>query len=74
MAGVLLDAFGELPAVGATLLLAGLQFTVDSVEHNRIAHVLFERLPEPEPPPGAEPGGGEDAAATGERSGESGNV
>ena len=74
VAGVLLDAFGELPAVGATTTLAGLQFAVDSVAHNRIEHVLFERLPEPEPPPEAGPGGGADTAATEERSGESGNV
>jgi CBS domain containing-hemolysin-like protein len=72
VAGVLLDAFGELPAVGATIVLSGLQFTVDSVEHNRIAHVFVERLPEPEPPP--DPAGMPDDTAASEHDGESKHV
>ena len=47
LAGALLEAFGELPAAGATIELCGLGFTVDGVEHNRITRVLVERLPEP---------------------------
>ena len=46
VAGVLLNTFGELPPVGATTTLNGLQFTVDSIEHNRIARVFVERPPE----------------------------
>lgn len=72
VAGVLLDTFGELPAVGATIVLSGLQFTVDSVEHNRIAHVFVERLPEPEPPP--DPAGMPDDTAASEHDGESKHV
>ena len=44
--GVLLDAFGELPAVGATTTLSGLQFTVETIEHNRIMRVLVEHSAE----------------------------
>ena len=40
--GVLLDAFGELPVVGATTTLSGLQFSVETIEHNRIMRVLVE--------------------------------
>ena len=50
LAGALLEAFGELPAAGAAIDLGGLSFTIDGVEHNRIARVLVERLPEPEVP------------------------
>jgi hypothetical protein len=32
--------------VGATTTLNGLQFTVDRIEHNRIAQVFVERPPE----------------------------
>jgi putative hemolysin len=46
LAGVLLDAFGELPAAGAVIDLCGLKFTVDMIEHNRITRALAERLPE----------------------------
>jgi putative hemolysin len=46
LAGVLLDAFGELPAAGAVIDLCGLKFTVEMIEHNRITHALVERLPE----------------------------
>ena len=46
LAGVLLDAFGELPAVGAVIDLCGLKFTVERIEHNRITHALVERLPD----------------------------
>jgi CBS domain containing-hemolysin-like protein len=46
LAGALLDAFGELPGSGATIVLCGLKFTVEGVEHNRITRVLVERLPE----------------------------
>jgi len=64
VAGVLLDAFGELPAVGATTVLSGLQFTVDSIENNRIMHVFVERLPAAVAAPGDGTGGEpEDAAA-----------
>ena len=45
LAGALLDAFGELPASGATIVRCGLQFTVEGVEHNRITRVLVKRLP-----------------------------
>jgi hypothetical protein len=58
--------------VGATIVLSGLQFTVDSVEHNRIAHVFVERLPEPEPPP--DPAGMPDDTAASEHDGESKHV
>ena len=40
VAGVLLDAFGELPAIGATITLAELKLTVEGVESNRISRVL----------------------------------
>jgi putative hemolysin len=46
LAGVLLDAFGELPAAGAVIDLCGLKFTVEMIEHNRITRALVERLPE----------------------------
>jgi CBS domain containing-hemolysin-like protein len=45
LAGALLQAFGELPASGATIELCGLRFTVEDLEHNRITRVLVERLP-----------------------------
>jgi CBS domain containing-hemolysin-like protein len=47
LAGALLQAFGELPASGATIELCGLRFTVEDLEHNRITRVLVERLPVP---------------------------
>ena len=49
LAGALLQAFGELPASGATIELCGLRFTVEDLEHNRITRVLVERLPVPVP-------------------------
>jgi len=49
LAGALLDAFGELPASGAVIELAGLRFTVEEIEHNRITRVLVERLPPLDP-------------------------
>ncbi len=52
LAGALLEAFGELPAGGATIDLCGLSFTVDGVEHNRITRVLVERPPEEVASPG----------------------
>jgi hypothetical protein len=42
IAGALLDAFGELPATGASIVLCGMKLTVDSVEFNRISRVLVE--------------------------------
>jgi putative hemolysin len=42
IAGVLLDAFGELPATGASIVLCGMKLTVESVEFNRISRVLVE--------------------------------
>lgn len=51
LAGALLQAFGELPASGATIELCGLRFTVEDLEHNRITRVLVERLPVPVPVP-----------------------
>ena len=42
IAGALLDAFGELPASGAVMVLCGLKLTVEGVEHNRISRVLVE--------------------------------
>ncbi|MCM8611275.1 hemolysin family protein [Accumulibacter sp.] len=50
LAGALLQAFGELPASGATIELCGLRFTVEDLEHNRITRVLVERLPVPSAP------------------------
>ncbi len=45
LAGALLEAFGELPPVGAMTNLGGLRFTVDGVENNRITRVIVEVLP-----------------------------
>ena len=42
IAGALLDAFGELPATGAAIVLCGIKLTVESVEQNRITRVLVE--------------------------------
>ncbi|MQM34505.1 MAG: hypothetical protein CRU72_08690 [Candidatus Accumulibacter phosphatis] len=42
IAGALLDAFGELPATGASIVLCGMKLTVESVEFNRISRVLVE--------------------------------
>ena len=55
LAGALLQAFGELPASGATIELCGLRFTVEDIEHNRITRVLVERLPVPVAWPRAKP-------------------
>jgi putative hemolysin len=79
VAGALLDAFGELPAVGATTVLSGLQFTVDSIEHNRITHVFVERLPAAVAAPGDGTGGepegaAAEQAATEQQNGESKHV
>ncbi|QKS29168.1 MAG: hypothetical protein FAZ92_02497 [Accumulibacter sp.] len=65
VAGALLQAFGELPASGATIELCGLRFTVEDLEHNRITRVLVERLPAPSAPAAAD---GADAAAGNETS------
>ncbi|MCB1941453.1 MAG: HlyC/CorC family transporter [Candidatus Accumulibacter sp.] len=46
IAGALLDAFGELPATGASIVLCGIKLTVEGVEHNRITRVLVEPLKE----------------------------
>jgi Mg2+/Co2+ transporter CorC len=42
IAGALLDAFGELPATGASIVLCDMKLTVESVEFNRISRVLVE--------------------------------
>lgn len=64
LAGALLEAFGELPAAGATTVLCGLKFTVDNIEHNRITRVLVERVPTVVEHPASEGGDAGSAAAT----------
>jgi Mg2+/Co2+ transporter CorC len=58
LAGALLEAFGELPASGASIDFCRLKFTVEGIEHNRITRVLVERLPAVIEPPlsDSEPG------------------
>ena len=46
LAGALLDAFGELPPIGAMTDLGGLRFTVDGLENNRITRTIVEVLPQ----------------------------
>jgi CBS domain containing-hemolysin-like protein len=65
LAGALLDAFGELPASGATIELAGLKFVVEGIEHNRITRVLVERLP-PLAPTASETAGDLAASSSGD--------
>ncbi|WP_313953175.1 hemolysin family protein [Accumulibacter sp.] len=48
ISGALLDAFGELPATGASITLCEIKLTVEGVENNRISRVLVEP-PTPEP-------------------------
>ena len=57
LSGALLQAFGELPASGATIELCGLRFTVEDLEHNRITRVLVERLPKTAAPTEEDAGG-----------------
>lgn len=53
LGGILLDAFGELPEEGASILLEDWRFTVQAVENNRITQVLMEPAPDrPEAPDG----------------------
>ncbi len=47
LGGLLLHEYGELPKEGSKIVLAGLEFTVSSIEHNRISTLLVERLEEP---------------------------
>ncbi len=50
VAGLVLNAYGELPPVGSTVEIQGMRFIVDAVDHNRIRHltVELEKCPEPE--------------------------
>ena len=50
VAGLVLNAYGELPPVGSTVEIRGMRFIVDAVDHNRIRHltVELEKRPEPE--------------------------
>ncbi|WP_300319216.1 hemolysin family protein [Accumulibacter sp.] len=57
IAGALLDAFGELPATGASIVLCGIKLTVEGVEHNRITRVLVEPLKESDGESASDAGG-----------------
>jgi CBS domain containing-hemolysin-like protein len=54
VAGMVLNANGELPGIGASIDLAGLRFIVDAVDGNRIRHLIVEPIDSP-PPPGQFP-------------------
>jgi CBS domain containing-hemolysin-like protein len=54
VAGMVLNANGELPGIGASIDLAGLRFIVDAVDSNRIRHLIVEPIDSP-PPPGQLP-------------------
>jgi CBS domain containing-hemolysin-like protein len=41
--GLVLDRFGELPAVGTTLVVEGVEFVVDRVENNRIRQLSVKK-------------------------------
>lgn len=49
VAGQVLNAYGELPPIGASIEQDGMRFLVDSVEHNRITRLIVEPLPAPSP-------------------------
>jgi Mg2+/Co2+ transporter CorB len=45
VAGQVLNAYGELPPVGASIEQDGIRFLVDAVERNRITRLIVEPLP-----------------------------
>ena len=49
VAGLVLNAYGELPPVGSTVEIRGMRFIVDAVEHNRIRQLTVEMEKRPEP-------------------------
>jgi Mg2+/Co2+ transporter CorC len=53
VAGMVLNAYGELPGIGTSIELDGLRFIVDSLDHNRIRHLIVERLDIAPVPPGS---------------------
>jgi magnesium and cobalt transporter len=69
--GLVLDRFGELPVVGAKLLIGDLEFVVEKVEGNRIMMLSVREGPaaagdDPAAGTDAAPGGGQGAAGTGD--------
>ena len=44
VAGLVLNSYGELPPAGTTVILDGLSFGVDKVDHNRIRRLIVEPL------------------------------
>jgi putative hemolysin len=54
VAGLVLNAYGELPPVGASVEIDALRFLVETVDHNRIRRLIVEPL-EPAPPVAVEP-------------------
>jgi len=49
VAGLVLDLFGRIPTEGETVSFQGLRFTAEEVRGRRIATVLIERVPQPDP-------------------------
>jgi CBS domain containing-hemolysin-like protein len=49
VAGLVLDLFGRIPSEGETVSFQGLRFTAEEVRGRRIATVLIERVPQPDP-------------------------
>jgi len=49
VAGLVLDLFGRIPQEGETVAFQGLRFTAEEVRGRRIATVLIERVPQPDP-------------------------
>ena len=43
VAGLVLNAHGELPSVGTLIEIEGMRFLVDEVEHNRIRRLILEQ-------------------------------
>lgn len=52
VAGLVLNAYGELPPAGASVKMEGIRFVVEEVDHNRIKRMKVEldKCPEPEIP------------------------
>ena len=42
--GVVLDRFGELPSIGSTIVVAGVEFVVETIENNRIQELVARQM------------------------------